>query len=342
MKLLKVFILGVAVLSLTGCGQKVVETLKVSEPVGPNAPGAGRSIVVLPFADYTFSDNLASAHRRNLQVTESVTDRLIANGFAMPIQEDVVRYMINQNLISLVAYEESHSSSLTNELSGEWSNEMKTEIRRYIVEQQVSRDNRLVSSPGTHGLSENTVRKIGRRFNADYIVRGRLLEYKTREDPSWAPWRKGVLPFVVGGTSQVVYGFAESDQYDRWNQTTVGAGYGALIGSSDNTIWPFENDGSGNTILGMSSSASNAIFWGFAGGWLGELSTHSGRLDQAVVQMRIWVQEASSGNVVWTNRVRVQVSPQTVFSDSQYDVLFDQAIEKGVTALIDSFVTSAL
>jgi len=54
------------------------------------------------------------------------------------------------------------------------------------------------------------------------------------------------------------------------------------------------------------------------------------------------VQEASTGNVVWTNRVDVKVSPETVFADSQYDALFDQAINKGVETLVDNFVTTGL
>jgi hypothetical protein len=53
------------------------------------------------------------------------------------------------------------------------------------------------------------------------------------------------------------------------------------------------------------------------------------------------VQEDSTGNVVWTNRVDVKVSPATVMADKQYDALFDQAIEKGVATLVDNFVTTA-
>ena len=60
------------------------------------------------------------------------------------------------------------------------------------------------------------------------------------------------------------------------------------------------------------------------------------------MQLRIWVQEAVSGNVVWTNRVDVKVSPESFLADNQYDALFDKAIEKGVTTLIDNFVTTGL
>ena len=71
-----------------------------------------------------------------MQITESLTDRLAVNGFSMPIQEDVFRYMIDQNLISLAAYEESFSSSLKDELDNDWSSEMKDKLRHYINLQQ--------------------------------------------------------------------------------------------------------------------------------------------------------------------------------------------------------------
>lgn len=340
MNTLKYLVIGFLALIMAGCGQKIVETHMVPEAAGPNAPGSGKTVVILPFADYTFADALTSSYRRNMQVTEAITDRLNANGFGMPIQEDVFRFMIDQNLISLVAYEEAHSQSLTDELQyGEWSSVMRGEIQKYIGEQQRARDNKVAASPGTHGLTEKTIRKIGRRFDADYVVRGRILEYKTRKDPTWVPWQKGILPFVIGGTSQIAYGFAKSDEYDRWNQMTAGATWGALIGYD--TTWPFSPD-SGSTWFGASSATSNAIFWGLAGAGLGDLASKSGNIEQAVVQMRIWVQEAATGNLIWTNRIRVSVTPESVYSDNQYDVLFDKAITKGVTSLIDNFVTYGL
>ena len=339
MNRLKYLIVGFLALLLAGCGQTVVETLNVPEGAGPNAPGQGRTAVILPFADYSFADNLAAAHRRHLQISESLTDRMVASGFRLPIQEDVFKYMVDQDLISLVAYEESHSTSLSNELSGDWSSVMKEKIRGYIKQQQVDRDNKAVSSPGTHGLSEATIRKLGRQFNADYVIRGRILEYKTRQEATWQPWKKGILPFVIGSTNRVAYGFAGSSEYDRWDQMSAGATWGGVIGY--NTEWPFDPDG-GSTYFGASNSTTNSIFWAITGAVLGDQAFNSGRVDQAVVQMRIWVQEAASGNIIWTNRVRVQVSPESFFADNQYDALFDSAIEKAVASLVDNFVTYGL
>ena len=90
---------------IAGCGQTVVETLHVPDPPNPNAPGKGQTIIVLPFADYTTADALAGAYRRNLSITEAITDRLVANGFGMAVQEDVFDYLVAKNIIDIVSYE---------------------------------------------------------------------------------------------------------------------------------------------------------------------------------------------------------------------------------------------
>jgi hypothetical protein len=326
MKRLHYALVGLTLLLLSGCGQTVVETLQVPQEPWSNAAGKGKTIVILPFADYTYADSLASAYRREMAITESFTDRLVTNGFALPIQEDVFDYLIDQSIISLIPYDQNRSISLKNELDNEWSDVMKDQIRGYIADQQTQSDNQVAASPGTHGLTAKTIAKIGRRFNADYVVRGRILEFKTRQEHTWAPWKRGILPFVSGTTSQIAFGFADTSQYDNMNNMVVGGTMGAIIGNNASNPWD--------------SYVSNSIFWGAVGAGLGQQTTNSGKVDQAVVQMRIWVQETATGNVIWTNRVDVKVSPETVLAENQYDALFNQAIEKGTTTLIDNFITS--
>jgi hypothetical protein len=342
MERLRYLVIGILALTLAGCGQTIVETLNVPEAPGFDAPGKGRNVVILPFADYSNAGNIDSAYRRNLAVSEALTDRFNANGFGMPIQEDVFEYLVAEGIINLIPYGETKSVTLVNELSNpDLSDRMKDEISRYVKNQNGTSGVNAGNSPGTHGLTPKTVAKIGRTFKADYIVRGRILEYKSRQDPTWEPWKKGILPFINGGTSRILFGFASSDMYDEWNQKITGGIYGARIGYKHSN-WPWDSD-EGDTIFGLSNGDdANAILWGSVGAELGRASYNSGRVDQAVVQLRIWVQEATSGNVVWTNRVDVKVSPESFLADNQYDTLFDKAIEKGVTTLIDNFVTTGL
>jgi hypothetical protein len=220
-----------------------------------------------------------------------------------------------------------------------WSDEMKDIIRFYKdqVKAEDAEQARANDSPGTHGLTKNRVARIGRHFNADYIVRGRILEFTTREDPTWAPWQKGILPFVNGGATRIMAGFAATDAYDERNEMLTGATIGGILGNNAN--WPWSDD---EAIWGLASNSANTVFWGAVGGGLGTVSYTSGKVDQVAVQMRIWVQEAATGNVIWTNRIRVLVSPESVFADNQYDALYNAAIEKGTTTLIDNFVANGL
>ncbi len=328
------FLMLFAVLA-SGCGQRVVETLNVPLDPGPGAPGAGSTVVILPFADYTYSDDLASAYRRNLKVSESLTDHLSAQGFMMPVAEDVFGYLVNQKVIQISNYQKNNNLSLTNELSGDWSKPMMESIRHYLGQQMVTQKRRVSESPGVHALDQKEIAKIGRAFKADYVVRGRILEFRTRQDPTWEPWRKGLIPVISGGAARILYGFAGSDSYDSMDHMMAGGMVGAGIGNA--TSWPVDND---LTIDG--TLKGNEIAWAAIGGLLGGQAARSGRVDQAVVQLRMWVQDAITGQVVWTNRAMVRVSPESVFADGQWDDLFNTAIEKGVSSLVENFVTVGL
>jgi len=327
-------------LFVSGCGQTVQKSLKV-QPAMKSTAGADKSIVILPFADYSYADDLETAYRRNLYIAENLTDQLVSNSFHLPVQEDVFRYLVNENIIQLVAYEDTNTTHLQRELNDEWSSLMKTQLQRYINQtKNATNDQPVMESPGTHGLTPQEVVRIGRHFSADYIVRGRIIEYKTRVDPSWDPLKKGVLTFLGGTTSRLAFGNATSDKYDMTGYMLAGAVWGGLLGNG--ASFPWNPGGADQTILGISGSRdANTIFWGGVGSELGEIAQKS-QATQAVVQLRIWVQDAYTGSVVWTNRVDVKVSPRSVLADSQYDVLFESATEKAISTLIDNFVAQAM
>ncbi|HHO48105.1 MAG TPA: hypothetical protein ENN06_06590 [Desulfobacteraceae bacterium] len=342
MKYCRYLLYGLLAILVGGCGQTVKESLKV-QPALKSTTGADKSVVILPFADYSYADDLETAYRRNMSITENLTDQLVSNSFHVSVQEDVFGYLVSQDIINIVAYEDKSSSTLNDELRDEWSPTMKAHLQRYI---NLSKKRRagskpVLDSPGTHALTQQEVVKIGRHFGADYIVRGRIVEYKTRHDPSWSPLKKGVLTFITGATSKLAWGNASADKYDMYGSMIAGAVWGGILGS--NAEWPWEQDKADQTILGISGGDdANTIFWGAAGAEFGRLGHKSGESPQAAVQMRVWVQDAYSGDVVWTNRVDVKVSSETVFGDNQLDALFESATEKAIATLMDNFVAQAL
>ncbi|MDR2549671.1 MAG: hypothetical protein LBD10_05655 [Desulfobulbus sp.] len=319
MKYSRLLLAGLSILFLSGCGTTVHESLKVQQG-SKISIGSGRTVVILPFADYSEADNLERAYRRQLFVTENITDQFVNYGFHVPVQDDVFTYLADQKIIKAQSYTRAKTDTLEQELKGEWSALMKSELQRYIdlankAQQQDMGDEASV----TRGLTQQEIVKIGRHFSSDYIVRGRIIQYKERQDPSWNPAKKGLLTFVSGVTSKIAFGHAESEVYDELNTTVAGGADAAFIsGVTDGDL-------------------NHAIAWGAAGAFLGNMAHHSGKIPQAVVQLRIWVQDAYTGNVVWTNRVNVQVSPESVLADYQYDALFEKATEKAISTLIDNF-----
>ena len=324
-------------LILGGCGHTVVETMDAPQAPSYNTVGSGKTVVVLPFADYSQGDSIASAQRRGMMITESITDKLTANGFSLPVQEDVFEYLVAEHIINPVSYTGSSSVSLNYELSSDWSDTMKKELAGYLELEKKEKMAAATNAPGTHGITAAAIAKIGRSFSADYVIRGRILEFKTRDAGTWEPWKRGIIPFIMQGSSRILLGYANSAEYDEDNASLAGMMIGAKIGY-DTLHWP--ND----SIMGIGGTDdTNAIVWGAAGSYLGRRSAgHAGRLDQAAVQMRIWVQEASTGNVIWTNRISVKVAPESFFADNQYDELFNKAINQCVGSLIDNFISYGL
>lgn len=268
-KRLNLLIIGSFALLMTGCGQTVVEKLGVTPTAPYNAVGQGKTVVILPFADYSAS-NIASAQKRNVVISEALTDKLVLNGFGLPVQEDVFGFLVKENIIAT-----HQSNSMQEELSSkEWSEAMKDILRAEMGEQNKNNNE--------NGLTTKEIKKIGKVFNADYVMRGRILEYKTRQDASGAPWKAGILPFVVGGTSRSLFGFIDADSYD----------------------------GQSNWSKGTAMSQ---------------------------VELRLWAQDAATGEVIWTNHTTIEASRDSVFADPQHDALFTAAVERSACLLIHDF-----
>lgn len=346
MSLLKFVSAGILLTGLlAGCGQTTVETVMTPDVYSDNS-GKGRTAVILPFADYSEGDRISSAFRRHLLVTESLTNSLTSRGFNAPVSEDVFQYLTEQKVISIAPYGSNNIGSVS--LAGEiedpdWSEMMKEKLNSYMALQQAQRDggkNPAADSPGMHGLTDQEVVKVGRRFGADYIVRGRILEFRTRQEHTWDPRKRGLLPFVIGSTSRMAFGFAESDKYDNLGNKVAGGAWGAAIGNKAD--WPWDADDSEGFFGISGGKGANTIVWSVLGGAAGDMVSHSGRVDQAVVRLRIWVQDAYDAQVIWTNQIEVRVAPESVMADNQYDDLFDQAIRKATSSLMNNFVETGL
>jgi len=346
------FLYGFLALFVSGCGvgHSVTETLHIPDaPTAGNVCATDKTVVLLPFADYSSGDDVISVYERSRSVTEDLTDKFVGKGFKMPIQEDVTQYLVDMNIIRLPSRE--GSSKLQKELDGEWSDVIKGELEKWIEADKVQTAASSggaanpANAPGVHGLNKMSVSKLGRRFNADYVIRGRIIEYNLQKEHTWQLAKKGILPFIMGGTTQAAFGFAETEEYDNLNNIALWGLAGAIIGHNVDT--PFNPESSTTTISGPSITTVstgdadaelwNAVTWGFAGGGAAHLVNHSGATPEAIVHLRIWVQDSATGEVVWTNRAEVKVAPESIYGDKRTSEMFKTAVSRATTLLVDDF-----
>ena len=341
------FLYGFLALLVSGCasGQSVTETLHSTDmQPASNVCATNKTVVLLPFADYSSGDDVMSVYARSRSVTEALTDRFAGKGFKMPVQEDVTQYLVDVDIIKMASRETT--SRLKKEMEGEWSDVMKAEFQNWIdadrkIKAAHTGGDHPVNAPGVHGLDKMSISKLGRRFNADYVVRGRIIEYNLQEEHSWTLAKKGVLPFIMGGTTQAMFGFADSEQYDNLNNIALWGLAGAIAGyNAEDPFEPWEKriTSTATTTSGTSDAEFwNTVTWGMVGGTAAHLVNHSGYSPEAIVQLRIWVQDTATGEVVWTNRAEVKVAPASVYGDKRSAELFKTAVDRATTLLVDDF-----
>ncbi|WP_289020747.1 hypothetical protein [Desulfobacter postgatei] len=320
--------------------------------------GEEKKIVILPFADYTPFDSSMGYWRRNVLIMESLQDEILRYGYMPVVNEDVISYLTDKKIINqekMTRKPSSAGSMLKAELAKEWSDEMKVEIATVLLSNAKKRKAEsirdMASEYKTIALDAGVIRDIGRTFDADYIVRGRIMVFKTGREDSFNPLQTGVLPFFFNFGSGTAFGIAESENYEMIDKMAIGGLLGAAIAPSG---WPIEEssadtvlsdahprfDGGLSAISGTSYAEWNTAIWGVAGSAVTHLAHKGGRVENAVVQLRMVVQDTRTGGILWTNRSEVKTMSEGVFSKKDADTLMSHAIQQLCERLVDSFAAT--
>ncbi|MFO7911126.1 MAG: hypothetical protein R6V15_03095 [Desulfotignum sp.] len=337
----------------TACGTATVDSL---HPVVRTANlGNEKTIVILPFADYTPADSPVGYWRRNMLIMEALQDEIQRFGYAPAINEDVFAYLsqkkiINQNTVPQKI--SSANSVLQAELAKDWSDIMKNEIINALKANLENEEVETSRDPNTQyksiALDHKAIQEIGMAFNADYVVRGRIIVFKNDREDSFNPLQTGVLPFFFNTGSRALFGIAESDNYEMIDKMAIGGILGAALSMND---WPVDEDTTtslagghprfgGGLTTDTSYSDWNTAIWGVAGAGLAHLAHKGGRVDNAIVQLRMIVQDTRNGEILWTNRAEVKTMTQSAFNKKDGDTLMARAIQQVCQRLFDNFVAS--
>lgn len=298
-------------LMLCACGTVVKETVSPHSclTIGQEH---GR-ILLLPFADYSQGSTPDDYARRQVKLHEAFTYQLGRYRITAPVREDVIQALLDMRVI-----EKSASQDLLRDeeqvmgLGSGWSEEMYNEIRLVT---QAEAGTRGIQKAGTVGFDRERIMALGKRFDADFVLRGRIVEYEVRDEHTLEPARRGLLPFFFDTTSSLIFGVAESETYDIANDMTIGGGLGALLSETD-----------------------SATIGGGVGAGFGYLANRSGKVPQGVVQVSVALQDATTGDVVWSNRIEVQVAPETAWADRYPRTVIDRAVELAAERLVEAML----
>jgi hypothetical protein len=337
---------------VVSCGYQVEETITPVVPVSNY--GKHKKVVILPFADYSPGSSPQDYWRRNVLVSEAIQDEFNRHGFVPAVQEDVISYLLERGIIKETGIMQNISPetiTLNNELDKEWSAQMQGELARAIY-QNISRaeegNNKYWSTERLISLDHQTLRSLGYAFTADYVVRGRIVDFSLGEDDSFNPVQTGILPFFFKFGQRTVFGVAQSDNYEMIDKMAIGALMGAGLAPSD---FPIGDDTEsafvghprfGGEVVSWTTdyAAENALIWGAIGAVAAHLAHKGGRVNRADVQLRMVVQDPATGGIVWANRAQVKVTPKSAYGDSDYDALLSQAIRHSVASLMQNFLAS--
>ncbi len=361
MKLKYIAFVVVMVLMSVACGQVTKETLS-PVPTDRITP-SGKRVVIMPFADYTPDSSPELYWRRNLLVTEALEDEFARYGLMSALEEDVVEYLLDEHIIEppeIFFAETPNNNYMRSEVdSGDWSAAMIQELQYAITrneeiekqdQQQRAKDSGTSGSALHISLSSQEVAKIGNFFGADYIVRGRLIEFeKGVAKDDFNPFHVGMLPFFFNSSQRLLFGLAKSENYELMDKMAIGGILGSAIGHANKNS-PFDEskktESSGHPLFGPTVTsvtdyhALNTALWGVAGASAAYLAHNGGKVPRAVVQIRIMIQDARTGRLLWSNRSEVEVIPESVYANQEYRKLIAKAIRRATSSLVHSFIAT--
>ncbi len=305
----KLHLMGIAILVFcVSCGQSVKETVKPVVPV--TASGPFKRVVIVPFADHTPNSSLQEHFRRNTLVLEALQDALYRAGFISAPEEDVVKYLMDQGIIQTPegGDDSYRTAGLKREMHSGWSEQMQEELQDVLYQDMTSSSFEQNKARKPIALDREILRDLGKTFGADYIVRGRIVEFRSDQKDTFNPIRTGMIPFVFKSGQRTIFGVAKSEGYENIDVDDI---------EEYNQVRDF--------------------FWGAGAFLTGLIGEKQGQVPGATVQLRVLIQDAVTGDVVWLNRAEACAIPRTAFADPDPDLLFAKSIDRAVNSLVADF-----
>jgi hypothetical protein len=311
-----------------------------------------RTVAIFPFADYSHQQNHLGidAWGGNIKITEAVTDQFTAHGITVAVQEDVNTLLVDEKIIrpidkdkylihGTVENQDENSNRISTPeyevVNVEHSQDMAKEVLKIIDVTGKKPPAASSASPvlqgATVGLSKEKIIELGDKLGVDIIVRGRIIDYGYKDVGTQNPLYRGVIPVVIDSVKDIMYGATNAYGYEGDLQNVENMAVGGSLGYAI-----------GEKISNSATYGGPGLAIGTASGWMA--SQHPKKAKRsAVVQVRIYAQNALNGEVLWTNRTEIEYTPGSNFAynETHPKTMFDNAVKSGIKQLMDDFFKEA-
>lgn len=334
---------------------------------------------IFPFADYSHQQSFLEPQEwgGNIKIMEEITDQLISRGLSVVVQEDVNTLLADYEVIKPIKkryllYGTSGEEANDSEEPGtpeyemkkyQHGSEIKEELMKFIKrnkekEGKVTDDKSLPASPvnqgATIGLSKEMITEIGKQLGVDLIIRGRIIEFGYKDTSTFNPLYRGMIPVLLDTVKNVVFGadyYGYENDLEGLEYMMIGSGIGYAIGhqiikrevESDTKLTgrlitrrekveDVDHNPQGGIGAGL----------GAASGFMASQHPKEAKRT-SIVQIRIYAQDARTGEVLWSNRTEVEYTPVSNFSYEciHPKCMFDEAVKEGVKSLMDNFFSES-
>jgi hypothetical protein len=310
-----------------------------------------RTVAIFPFADYSHQQNHleTEAWGGNIKILEAVTDQFTAHGITVAVQEDVNTLLVDENIIRpidkdkyLIQGTKENEDEQGKKISTpeyevvnvEHSPDMTKEVLKIIDFTERKKPAASSTSPvlqgATVGLSKDKIIELGDKLGVDIIVRGRIIDYGYKDIGTINPLYRGVIPIVIDSVKDIMYGATNAYGYEGDLQNVENMAAGGAMGYAI-----------GEKVQDATHGAAGLAI-GTASGWMA--SQHPKKAKRAaVVQVRVYAQNALNGEVLWTNRTEIEYTPKSNFAynETHPKTMFDNAVKSGIKQLMDDFFKEA-
>jgi hypothetical protein len=317
---LKLIGIGIMVFLVSSCdiAPRIPTATWRPDIAGPKpGTGLGMRVAVVPFADYTPYSFTYGYWNRNTLMIETMKEKLLKEGIFITVGRDVIDYLLQERVIrktgssTVVSERVSYYKSELEE--GKYTEHMEKEIEEILVKNMTIKPTReekpVGGQKGLEPLDREMLISLGKAFQADFIVRGRIMAINFRQEDTFYPSTNSTLSFLFKIGDEIVFAKSDVDTYE-----VIDGGLPHVINEMSVTWWNRPHR-------------------------LGGFTT------KPLVRLSMIVHDAKTGHVVWRDTAEGEALKVDSFTNmaenEERGAPFTEALRNATSKLVKDFVKTS-